>query len=307
MTSTRFARLSVAALVSYCLVAPVHAAIPPAVEAMIREAAKSGESATVDTVVAIAQATNPDDTEEIAALAAALLTETQALAEQEKQDKIASQGYFEGWTGQGEAGVGNTTGNTDEVSGVLGLSLVREGIKLRHKLSALVDYRRTNGATSREKYAASYGMDYFLHDGLYIYGLIGWERDEFAGYTRRFTQSAGIGYQALKTDHMTLTLDAGPALRQTSYVDTGDENEFAGRASLAYRWKFNDGWEFAQDASILSGTVNTTLISTTSLTAAVSKSLSTRLSFNLQKEKNPPIGRESTDTATRASIVYSFN
>lgn len=301
-----FARIASVALALFCAASPAHAAIPPAIEAMIREAARSGDSTTVDTVVKVAQATNPEAADEIAALGAALLAEAQAMAEQEKQEQIASRSYFEGWTGQGEAGFGLTSGNTDELSGVLGLSLTREGITVRHKLSALIDYRRTNGATSREKYAASYGLDYFFHDGLYVYGLAGWERDAFAGFTRRFTQSAGIGYQALKTDRMKLNLDAGPALRQTRYIAEGNENEFAGRASLSYRWKINEGMEFAQDASVLSGTVNTTLVSTTSLTAALSEALSTRLSFNVQSEKNPPDERESTDTATRATIVYSF-
>ncbi len=297
------------AFAASCVALPIRAAIPPEVEAMIREAARSGDEATLGTVVKIAQTTNPDDATAITLLGAQLTDEIKAnaaKAEAEKREKIAAEGILEGWKGQGEAGIGLASGNTDELSAAASLSLTRNAIRTRQKFQTLLDYQRTNGATSRRKYGLGYGFDYLFHDGLYVYGFAGWEQDKFAGYARRFTQSAGVGVRALKTETMTLDLDVGPALRQTRYVDGLDEFSVATRGSLAWRWKMKSGMQLTQDASVLSDEQNTTWISKTALTAALSHPLSARLSFNVQRESQPAGGRKPTDTATRATIVYDF-
>lgn len=286
--------------------APAHATISAPVEAMIREAARSGDEKIVEAVVKVAVATNPDDAEAIASLGAALLADAKAKAAREHEAQLASQGLFEGWSGEGQLGAGLTSGNSDETSAVIGLKLAKEGLRTGHKLTALVDYLRSNGVTTRQKYAIGYAFNYDVGDDLYLVGTLGWERDKFAGYARRFTESAGIGYHAIATDSMTLDLEAGPALRQARLIGGVSEDEIGGRGSLAWRWTISDGVALTEDASVLSASDNTTLISTSALTAKLSGALSARLSFNVQKETMPAPGRTSTDTATRATIVYGF-
>lgn len=285
---------------------PAQAAVPTAVEAMIREAAASHDKATYEAVMKVAKATNPDDADAIEALGAGLFAEAQARAKREEAAHYAQRNMFEGWKGEGQAGFGLTSGNTKETSAILGVSLMKEGPKTRHKLTGLVDYLRSNGTTTRQKYAASYALNYIFRDGLYLVSTLGWERDVFASYARRFTESLGLGYRAINRDHMTLDLEAGPALRQTRYTGGLEEDEFAGRASMAYRWTLRDGIALSEDGSVLAGGENTTLISTTALTAKINTKLSGRISYNVQHETSPAAGRQPTDTATRATLVYSF-
>ncbi len=61
-----------------------------------------------------------------------------------------------------------------------------------------------------------------------------------------------------------------------------------------------------ENASVLAAPIDTTLISSTALTARINGKLSARLSYNVQKETDPPAGLKSTDTATRATLAYSF-
>lgn len=301
------ARLFLLALLSALTVAtPARADIPAAVEAMIREAARSGDQATVDAVVKIAKATNPEDADAIATLAVTLVSEAEAEARRERERMLASNGYLQGWTGEGQLGVGLTSGNTEEVSGVLGLSLKKEGLDTRHKFDAVVDYLRTNGVTTRQKFGASYGLDYLLREGLYVYGIAGWEQDRFAGYARRFTQSLGAGVRAVNSPDMSLDVDAGPALRQTLFTDGTSQSDVGARASLTYRWTIRDGLLLSEDASVLSADGNTTLLSTTALSSRITGPLSARLSFKVQSETDPPLGSRPTDTATRATLVYKF-
>lgn len=285
---------------------PAAAAIPPPVEAMIREAARGGDAGTLNAVVRVAKATNPGETAAIDALGGSLLAEAQAKARREREERLASMDLFEGWVGEGQLGAGLTTGNTEEASAVIGVSLRRDGLRTRHKFAALVDYLHTNGRTTRQKFAVDYALNYTLDDGLYAVGTLGWERDIFAGYARRFTESLGLGYRAISRRRMTLDLEGGPALRQTLYTSGRSEDEFGARGSLAWRWTLLSGTILSEDASVVHAADNTTFSSRTALTTKLTGRLSARMSFNVQHETEPLFGRERTDTATRATLVYGF-
>lgn len=280
--------------------------MPPAVEAMLRQAARTGDVAIVKTVARVAKEANPDAASSIDDLARALVASVAAETKARREAMLAAQGLFDGWTGQGETGFAVSTGNTDEINGTLALKLAKEGLKTRHKLNGLADYGRSSGATTRQKFNLAYSINYSFRDGFYTYANLGWERDTFAGFDHRLTESLGLGYRVIDEESMTLDLDAGPAMRQTWLTDNGHESEWAGRIALAYRWTIRDGLDLTQDASALLATDSSTLISVTALSAKLTGALSGRLSFNVQNETDPPDDRVGTDTATRATLVYQF-
>lgn len=302
-------RGSVTRLLAACVVlspCPALAEIPPAVEAMIREAAASGDKTTVETVARVARATNPADAAEIDTLARRLIAEKDERTKHEREQRLAAQTFLGGWHGEGQAGFGLTTGNTEEISGVLGLSLKKETLTTRHKIDALVDYLRTNEVTTRQKFAASYALDLLLSDKLYTYGIVGWEQDRFAGYARRFTESLGVGLRAIARPNMTLDLDAGPAFRQTLFTDGTSTIVVGPRASLTYKWTLPHGMIFTEDASVVSDDGGTTFIANSAFTSKIVGGLSGRFSVKVQTESNRPAGAKPTDTATRATLVYTF-
>lgn len=287
-------------------------AISPEVEAMILEAGR-GDATTLASVVKVAKSNHPDESRAIDILGAKLMGDIQtkqreaaARAREAERARLAALGTFDGWSGQGEAGFGITTGNSDQISALVGLKLNKQGLNARHNLSAVVDYQQTDGQLSRERYAINYGLNYLLRDGLYISSTLAWERDKFTGFARRFTESLGIGYRVIGKPNMTLDIDGGPALRQTLYTTGVKEDQFGARGSLTYRWTIKDGWTVSEDASVVTSDGNTTLFSNTALSAKFSEVISGRISFNVQSDTDPLPGRQNTDTATRASIVYSF-
>ncbi|MET0360591.1 MAG: DUF481 domain-containing protein [Sphingobium sp.] len=280
--------------------------ISPSVQAMVSAAAGTGDQATTASVVNAAKATNPNEAEAIGALATGILSDVQRKAKEERERRLASLTYLQGWTGEGQAGFGLTSGNTKEVSGVAGLSIKKEGLQTRHKFDALADYLRTNDVTTREKFSASYAFEYLLRQGFYVYGVGGWEQDRFAGYSRRFTESFGFGLRAIDRRTMTLDLDAGPALRQSAYTDGTKTNEVGPRASLNYKWDLTRTMTFTEIASIISADGRTTFIANSAFTSKITKALSARLSLNVQSESNRPEASSPTDTATRATLVYEF-
>ena len=281
-------------------------ALPEPVVAMIRAAAETGDGDKLAAVVEAAKATNPGSEEEIEAIAGQYQAQFAARAEEKRIARLQSQGLFEGWSGQGELGAGKTTGNTDRTSAVAVLRLKKEGLRTRHSARALADFQRDDGATTREKFLAGYKFDYKFNERFYAWGDLQWDRDRFAGISRRFSEAAGIGYRVIVKDGHTWEIEAGPALQQISYTDGAGENQLAGRAASLYSIAFSDSLTFANESTAFVGGSNTTLFNLASLTAKLSDRLSARLSYQWQRESDPPPGLKKVDTATRATVVYDF-
>lgn len=275
--------------------------LPAPVAAMLQMAATTNGGADLDAVASVAKSTYPQFAAEISAMVGSFKKEK----EESRRRQLAEQNYFEGWTGSAEAGFTHTTGNTDESGYLLQLDTQREGITTRHKVRALMDRQSKNGGLTRARSLANYQIDRKFGESISAYGLFGWERDRFAGYERRFTQSLGIGYRVLESDDMRLLLNAGPAFRQTSFVDGTSENNVAARGSIAYRWTILPRVTLTEDASVIFDT-GSTIMSTTSLTTKLLGALSARVSYDIIHERDPLPGRQRTDTSSRLSLVYSY-
>jgi putative salt-induced outer membrane protein len=276
------------------------APLPDAVAAMIDAAA--GDADQLKVVADIARKTNPQSVAEIDAKIAGI-EKAQAAAEEEK---LASQGFLDGWSGSGEAGGFISSGNTDTKGVAIGVNFAKETRQWKHSVRGFVDYQQQDGVTSRERYFAGYEGNYNITPNLYALLTLSWERDPFSGFDRRFAQSIGLGYKVINSDNVKLSLEGGPALRQTRFTNGIDDNAFAARAAGNFWWKINEGLEFTQSGLLFYDSFNTSTQAISALTAKLSGDLSARASFQFNSESNPPLGRENTDTVTRLTIVYSF-
>lgn len=273
--------------------------IPSAVEAMIDAAASPEERAVV---AGIAKKTNPASAAEIDAKLSAI----NAAAAKAREEKLASQGFLEGWSGQGEAGGFISTGNTRNRGVAVGVSLTKESRSWKHALRGIVDYLEDNGVASRERYFAGYEGNWKFSSRAYALLALSWERDRFTGFSSRFTQAIGLGYRVVDTPNLTIAVDGGPALRQTRFINGIVDNSVAARAGLNAKWQINDMLNFTQAATYYYDNSNNSLLALSQLTAKLNGRLSARFSFQYNNESNPPPGRLNSDTVTRATLVYSF-
>jgi putative salt-induced outer membrane protein len=267
---------------------------------MVEAAAKSGDQAKIDAVVAIAKETNKGADAEIDKIVA----DISAAQAAEREAKLATAGFFENWTGSGQLGAAITTGNTEQKSFTAGLDLQRDGLSWRHRANALFDIIDNEGGTDQQRILAGYQIDYKFSDRLYAFGRLEYEKNREAGIERRFAESVGLGWRAVAAERVTWDLEAGPALRQTRFV-TGDDNSFAVRGASRFLWQLSDSSAFTNDTFLFwddAGSVN----NTTALTAKLFGSLSARLSVNLAWEEAPPLGLQKLDTTSRVTLVYNF-
>ena len=275
---------------------------------MIDAALATGDEAKVRTVIELAKTTNPDDAAELDAILAAFETDLAAAAEAERaaeEEAVRSAGFFENWSGKGELGAFTSTGNAENTGITASLSLKKEGIKWRHKLSGRADYQEANGVTTREQFLAAYEPNYKINDRLFAYALAQYERDRFQGFSARYSASGGLGYDVL-VDGPTLSVKAGPAYRRTELVNGASTSNLAGLAALDFDWSISDTITLTQDASALLQSGSSTFISDTGLQAAISDALSVRLSYTLETDTDPPAGAVQTDTLSRITIIYDF-
>ncbi len=311
--------LATAILAAASLSTPASAALPAPVKAMIDAAIASGNKQDVLAIVKIAKATNPDDLAEIDSLTAdynAELAERAKAALREKQEA----GLFENWKGQGELGGFRSTGNTRNLGVSGGIKLVKDAVNWRLNFQARANYERNKGTTTRDQVSATIEPNYKFDKRLYAYGLAQFERDRLQGFSARYTLSGGLGYELVKTKDVRLAIKAGPAIRITDFSGGDTKSSLAALVGLDFDWKISDHLKFSQDAGgtyasdaqgftsavAVIDSDNTTFTATSALDAKLIGSLSTRLSYTIEHETNPKIGRAKTDTLSRASLVYDF-
>ncbi len=287
---------------------PALAELPEPVRAMIDAAIDTQDETKVRTVIDLARITNPDDAAKLDAILAEYETDLAAIARTKaaaKEAEIRSAGLFDNWSGKGELGAFNSTGNAENTGITASLALKREGLKWRHKLSGRADYQEANGVTTREQFLAAYEANLKLSDRLYAYGLAQYERDRFQGFAARYAASGGIGYDVL-VDGPTLSIKAGPAWRRTELIDGTSTSSIAGLAALDFNWDIAENITFTQDASAFIQSGSSTYISATGLQAGISNDLSVRLSYTVEIDSAPPPGAVKTDTLSRITIIYDF-
>lgn len=302
-----------------CLASPALAEIPQPVREMVEAAIATGDADTVKAVIGVAKATNPADAAELDALLAGFETdqrEAAAIAAAEEEEAIRAAGLLANWSGEGQIGAFQSSGNTDSVGVSAALKLQREGIDWTHKLRASADYQRTNGVTSREQFLVAYEPRYQLSERMFVYGLGQWERDRFQGYSARYAFSGGLGYKVIDSDNLDLSIKAGPAYRRTEFVNGTSTSNIAALFGADFDWQLADTIKLTNDTSATTegggealafvDSDNISLSVITGIEAKLNSALSARLSYAIEYDSNPPAGAVKTDTLTRFTLVYGF-
>jgi putative salt-induced outer membrane protein len=292
-------------LLTPALLAPVshaqEAMLPPPVRAMVEAAAESGDKAKIDAVVTIAKETHPDAADEIDAIASTIAARKEA----ERLEAMRTAGPLDNWKGRAELGGSISTGNNDVRNFALGLNLLRDGISWRHRLEAAADFQSSAGTRDQERILAAWQSDWKMTERFYLWGRFGYERNFDAGITRRFIESAGLGWRALARPNLSWDLEGGPALQQTLFADGSSDNSLAFRGASRFGWDLSERTRLANDTFLLldgASSLNNTLAVSTMLFA----SFSAGVSFTVLWEEEPAPGLQSTSTITRFTLGYNF-
>ena len=142
-----------------------------------------------------------------------------------------------GWHLTGNLGYVQTSGNTELKTINLGDKLtLRPNRTWLFTQTAAFIYGYNDTTETANQALAGLRADYFLKPQLSIYGLVGYERNPFAGLDRRYEESVGLSWIAVKQPKAELQLDLGVGANQqtTGAVETNFMS-----ARLAPRFRYN--------------------------------------------------------------------
>lgn len=272
------------------------------VKAMLDAAMKAGDEGAVNAIVKYAKAADKERATQFEKAASNWKRERREAAER----RIREASFLDLVKGRAELGGYLTTGNSETVGLTGVIDLRREGLQWRHKARAQADYQESLGQTVRERYLASYEPNYKVDDRAYVYGAAQFESDRFLGFHERYSLSAGAGYTAIRTPKLKVDVELGPAFRSTSFTDNSVESQIAARGKLDLDWTIRRGVTLSQDASAYLQDANSTVSTRTALRVRLFGPLSTQMSYAVNYESMPPAGRKTTDTTSRASLLFDF-
>ncbi|MEO1659079.1 MAG: DUF481 domain-containing protein [Pseudomonadota bacterium] len=227
------------------------------------------------------------------------------------------------WTGDIQFNVSSATGNTENT--VLGgqVSLVRKSGRFTSNIDAGGNYARTttqnddgteNTETTQNNWFVQYRGEYQIGDRSFVFGRVRYEQDEFSGFDSRTNVTAGLGHTFIKTEKTELTVLTGPGFQYSELATpdpiTDDFEDTQSSASFFFGQDFTtvlrENVTLEQGLDVTVAEDNTTLTNVISLNTNLTERISSRVSYQVKHETDPPDGRRNTDTLLTASLGFTF-
>ncbi|MEM6851636.1 MAG: DUF481 domain-containing protein [Pseudomonadota bacterium] len=211
------------------------------------------------------------------------------------------------WDGQFNLGASFASGNSDNRNGSFGVRAKRKYDGFANNFVAQFEINRSDGQTNQQRIQLGYQFDADLSPRTFAFGRTEFVDDQFSGFDYRVVLGGGVGRRVFQRDSLKWTVDGGPAWRRSALLNSSEvRDEFSFRGSSDLEWRLSEFATVTHIGSMLLTDITNTFESDLALVTDISSHLSTRLSFTLQYETNPPAGAVSTDTLTRASLLFDF-
>lgn len=213
------------------------------------------------------------------------------------------------WEGSAELSLVATGGNTDTQTLGTAASLIwRPGAWTTRSRAAFVR-SATDDATTAESLVFELRQSRALTERIDIFARGNLLVDRFAGIDNRTTADAGLGWTLLDDDTHMLKVDTGAGVTHEARVTGADETFAAGTAGLGYRWRLSEIAELNEQALFstdLGTPANWRLQNGLSVTVAISRLLSVKVSHEVKQLNRPVAGFGRTDTIVSAALVAKF-
>jgi putative salt-induced outer membrane protein YdiY len=205
----------------------------------------------------------------------------------------------------------NAAGNMDftSLTGEERVDYVTADSGWRYGQSLAAVYGKTSDSTTANALRLSGRVDRFFTSRLSGFGGVGWERNRFAGISRRFEEIVGVAYLLLARPRDELRVEGGASFNQQRSV-AGPSDEFvAARAAAAYKHTFFEKAYFLQLAEVLPNLEtgdDLRVNAESALVAPLSDLLSVKLSYVIRYDRLPEPGFEKTDRVFSSGLQITF-
>jgi putative salt-induced outer membrane protein YdiY len=209
----------------------------------------------------------------------------------------------------GDLGFVNAAGNTSVTTFNLGQGVrhTNGAWKLQQRFAAL--YGKTEGEKSAEQFEAGIRADYALSPRLAVYAQAGWDRNQFAGISRRFEEGVGLALKVVATERDELSVEAGLGATQQRSTLAVSNAYLSGRAAARYRHllaekafvqqrlEFIPNFDVSDDYRIMSEST---------LVAPLSGAIALKVSYVVRVDNLPEPGFEKSDRILTTGVQLNW-
>ncbi len=198
-----------------------------------------------------------------------------------------------GWRFLGSAGYVQTSGNSElSTVNLTDRLLFRPSTRWQFTQTAAWTYGKTSGVESANQLLGRLRGDYFLSAAVSAYGLVGYERNRFAGIASRWEEAVGLSWQAVRSARHALDVEAGVSYNSQKSTNSALDDFVASRVAGRYRYNFTSATYIEEQAELLSNLEQTgdqRAISNTVLVAPISSNIGIRLSYLMRYDAEPAV------------------
>jgi putative salt-induced outer membrane protein YdiY len=171
-------------------------------------------------------------------------------------------------------------------------------------------YGRSEGETNASSWRASVRGDYRFSPALAAFARAGFDRDRFAGISRRFEEGVGLALVALDRARDRLELELGTDLVQQRTTLGVSDGFVSGRSVARYRRDFGATGSYVQQSveflPNLEALEDFRLNSESVLVAPLSRQFALKLSYVVRLDNLPEPGFASTDRMLTSALQITL-
>lgn len=226
------------------------------------------------------------------------------------------------WSGAIQFNGAAASGNTNNV--VIGgrFNVARTYGAITHAFDAGGNYTEVekivNGSETNEitqnRWHTQYRIEVQTGDRSFFYGRARYEEDQFSGFDRQAFVGGGFGHAFYDSDTRKLDVLVGPGVQyiiraqidSTPLDDSDDDLTFAVFLGQSFEQVLRENVTFEQSFNGTSSETNNTIVSQFALKTDLTDKISSRISYAVTHNTDPPEGRQNTDTLLSASIGFEF-
>ncbi|MBA3325234.1 MAG: DUF481 domain-containing protein [Rhodobacteraceae bacterium] len=230
------------------------------------------------------------------------------IAQSSDDARFGSSGVPQGFRGALSLTGVATSGNNETVDlGIGGRFTIGQGA-INHTFGLSVEYGEAENVRDRNRVLGIYDLSYDLTPRVYVFGIARGEYDEFASRNEVDAfGGVGPGFRVFNTPELAWRLQAGPGVRYTKNVDTGDTNtDLAGIASSRFYYQVTNDMFVSNDTDLIYSSEDTLISNEIALNTRIAGPISGRVGLRTDYSTEPAEGQKSTDNRLAVGVVYSF-
>jgi putative salt-induced outer membrane protein len=208
-----------------------------------------------------------------------------------------------------DVGYVSTTGNSEVSTFNLGEKLVLRAGRWEHKQQFGSVYASQDGRQTSNLLFTNWRSDWKFHPQLALFGFVGFDRNAFAGISRRFEEALGVSSKLLTAANDTWTVEAGLAMNQQRSTDDSSITFASVRSATTFRHHFTKAAYFQQAVEFLPSLevsedyrVNTE----SALVAPLSTHVAMKLGYVVRFDNLPEPGRRKHDRIVTSGLQFNW-